>query len=147
MNKQAVKATMLALSEDELTHARQHYLDHLRDARIDRSEPVESDEQAQAELASELAVAFDQPLHSVQEKIEKLKNIDFGAKDRVEEGAIIKIADRHFVIAVSTNRFECEGVPLIGISAQVPLYSAIEGKAEGEMCEFNGRKLSIDRIW
>lgn len=146
MDKQSVKITMLSLEEDALKAARETYLAYVADARLDRSEPIESDEQAQAEIASDLSEAFDQPIHTHEEKIQKLKTIDFGPKSEVSEGAIVNINGCYFVIAVSTARFNCEGTELMGISTAAPIYAAMEGKRPGETCTFNGRSLVLEEV-
>ena len=89
-------------------------------ARLDRSEPIEDDEQAQAELASDLSEAFDDTVHSHTDKIEKLAAMDFGPKSKVEEGSVVKLGGRLFVIAVSTSKFVCDGNEIMGISTQAP---------------------------
>lgn len=146
MNKNAVKNTMLNLEEAQLAHAREHYREYLESARLDRTEPVDRDEQAQAETAGDAAKAFDQPVHTHADKIAKLKMIDFGPKTEVEEGAIVKVDGRHFVIAVATARFECEGNCLMGISTQAPIFKAMEGKGAGETCSVNGRSFNIEEV-
>lgn len=146
MNKNAVKNTMLSLEEDQLAHAQEHYREYLESARLDRTEPIESDEQAQAETAGDAARAFDQPVHSHSDKIAKLRTIDFGPKTEVEEGAIVKVDGRHFVVAVATTRFECEGNCLMGISAQAPIYKAMEGKCAGDSGTVNGRSFKIEAV-
>ena len=35
--------------------------------------------------------------------------MDFGPKSKVEEGAVVKLGGRFFVIAVSTGKFVCDG--------------------------------------
>src|SRR5262249_49557679 len=59
MNKQIVKQTMLSLEARDLESAREKYLEYVGSARLDRGEPIEDDEQAQAEFASDLSEAFD----------------------------------------------------------------------------------------
>jgi hypothetical protein len=49
---------MLSL-EGAASNAREKYFDYVADAWRDRSEPIESDEQAQAEIASDLSEALD----------------------------------------------------------------------------------------
>ena len=137
---------MLGLEEAALEHAREKYLDFVASARLDRSEPIENDEQAQAEIASDLSEAFDQPVHAHADKIAKLNTIDFGPKSEVEEGAIVKVSGRYFVIAVSTAKFSCEGNELMGISAQAPIYEAMEGKRAGDTCTFNGREMKVEDV-
>lgn len=146
MDKQRVKQTMLELEQQHFNESREAYLGYVSSARLDRTEPIENDEQAQAEFASDLSEAFDQPVHAHTDKIAKLHQIDFGPKDRVEEGAIIKLMDRHFVIAVATDRFDCDGTELMGVSTQAPLFQAIEGKSAGDSCTFNGRHFVVDIV-
>lgn len=146
MDKQRVKQTMLRLEQQHFNASREEYLRFVASARLDRTEPIENDEQAQAEFASDLSEAFDQPVHAHADKIAKLQRIDFGPKDKVEEGAIVKIMDRHFVIAVPTDRFLCDGIELMGISAQAPLFQAIEDKVPGDAATFNGRRFVVDLV-
>jgi hypothetical protein len=35
--------------------------------------------------------------------------MDFGPKSEVEEGAVVKLGGRFFVIAMSTGKFVCDG--------------------------------------
>jgi hypothetical protein len=146
MDKNRVKQTMLDLEQRYFDASREAYQRYVSSARLDPSEPIEADEQAQAEFARDLSEAFDQPIHAHADKIAKLRQIDFGPKDKAEEGAIVTIMGRSFVIAVATDRFECDGTELMGVSVQAPLFHAIEGKAAGESCTFNGRRYTVDRV-
>src|SRR3954467_6070773 len=103
MEKERVKQTMLELEQRQFDASRGAYLDYVRSARLDRSEPIENDELAQAGFARDLSEAFDEPVHAHAENIAKLQAIDFGPKRNVEEGAIVKIAGRQFVVAVATD--------------------------------------------
>ena len=146
MDKQRVKQTMLELEQRQFDASTDAYLDYVRSARLDRSEPIENDELAQAVFARDLSEAFDEPVHAHAEKIAKLQAIDFGPKRSVEEGAIVKVAGRQFVVAVATDRFTCDGNELMGISTAAPLYAAIEGKQAGDSCTFNGREIRIEAV-
>ena len=146
MDQQRIKQTMLDLEQQHFDASREEYLAFVSSARLDRTEPIENDEQAQAEFARDLAEAFDQPVHAHADKIAKLQQIDFGPKHKVEEGAIVKMMDRYFVIAVATDRFVCDGNELMGVSVQAPLFEAIEGKSAGDSCTFNGRHFVVDLV-
>src|SRR3990170_338586 len=108
MDKNIIKETMLSLEGAALQSAREKYLDYVADARLDRSEPVESDEQAQAEIASDLSEALDDTLHDHTDKADKLREVDFGPKSTVTEGALVRLSGRYFVVAVSTSKFTCD---------------------------------------
>ncbi len=146
MDKQRVQQTMLELEQRQFEASREAYLAYVSAARLDRSEPVENDEQAQAEFARDLSEAFDQPVHAHADKTTKLQQIDFGPKDKVVEGAIVKIMGRHFVVAVATDRFVCDGKELVGVSMQAPLFQAIAGTSAGQASSFNGREIVVERV-
>jgi len=61
-NKDHIRETMLSLETAALQSARDKYLDYVSTARLDRSESIENDEQAQAEIASDFAEALDDTL-------------------------------------------------------------------------------------
>src|SRR4051794_39121269 len=146
MDKERVKQTMLELEQHQFEASRDAYLDYVSSARLDRSEPIENDELAQALFARDLSEALDEPVHAHADKIAKLQRIDFGPKWSVEEGAIITIAGRQFVVAVATDRFTCDGKELMGISAAAPLFAAIEGRRAGDTCKFKGRDITIEAV-
>lgn len=146
IDKLKLRDAMLALEEAELAHAREAYEEYLHEAVLDRTEPVESGDQAQAEAAGELAAALDHPVHDHAEKLARLHEIDFGPKTQVSEGAVIDLGGKLFVVAVSTTKFTCDGVNVMGISPQAPLYKAIEGFGAGETAQFNGRDIVIDAV-
>ncbi len=51
----------------------------------------------------------------------KPANLDsFGPKSKVEEGAVVKLGERFFIIAVSTGKFMYDGKEIMGISTPRP---------------------------
>ena len=58
-----------------------------------------------------------------------MREVDFGPKSAVTEGALVRLSGRYFVIA-----------------AMAPIFGAIEGARAGETVEFNGRKLVIEDV-
>lgn len=145
-NKDHIRKTMLSLEIAALKSARDNYLDYVSTARVDRSEPIENDELAQAEIASDFAEALDDTLEDYGDKLEKLRGIDFGPKSVVVEGAVVKLSGRYFVVAVSTSKFTCQGRELMGISTMAPIFEAIEGARAGETVQFNGRDITVEDV-
>ena len=146
MDKNIIKETMLSLEDAALQSAREKYFGYVAAARLDRSEPIENDQQAQAEFASALSEALDDRLHDHTDKADRLREIDFGPKSTVTEGALVRLSGRYFVIAVSTSKFTCDGHEVMGISAMAPIFQAIKGARAGESVEFNGQKLVIEDV-
>ena len=146
MDKERVKRTMLELEQGQFEASKVAYLAYVSSARVDQSEPIENDELAQAALARDLSEAFDETVHVHADKIAKLEQIDFGAKSAVDEGAIVKVAGRQFVVAVATDRFTCDGSELMGISSASPLFAAIKGRKAGDTGNLNGRLIKVEAV-
>jgi hypothetical protein len=146
MDKERVKRTMLELEQGQFEASKVTYLDHVSSARLDRTEPIENDELAQAAFAGDLSEAFDESVHVHADIIAKLERIDFGAKSTVTEGAIVTVAGRQFVVAVATGRFTCEGAELMGISIASPLFAAIKGRKAGDTGKLNGRLIKVEAV-
>lgn len=147
LNKAHIKAKMLTLTEDELTQTRQDYELFLKEARVDKSESFDRDDLAQASSAAEVARAFDDRLHSYDKKLAQLRETDFSSKQVIEPGAIIRSGERHFVIAVSTRAFQCDGLRFMGISTAAPIYEKLRDTEAGSQCSFRGMALTIDDIF
>ena len=145
-NKANIRETMLSLETAAFNSARDNYLNYLSTARLDPTEPIENDEQAQAEVAADFAEALDDTLHDYSDKLDKLRMIDFGPKSAVDEGAVVKLSGRYYVIAVSTDKFTCHGREFMGISTMAPIFEAIEGARAGETVQFRGRSLTVEEV-
>jgi hypothetical protein len=72
--------------------------------------------------------------------------MDFGAKSNVEEGAVVKLGGRYFVITVSIGKFVCAVNETMGISTQAPIYAELDGKRTGDATSFNGTGLVIEEV-
>ena len=115
-------------------------------ARLDRSEPIEDDEQAQAELASDLSEAFDDTVHSHTDKIEKLAAMDFGPKSKVEEGSVVKLGGRLFCYCRVDRQVCVRRQRDHGHLHPGPDYAELEGKRAGDAISFNGTQLVIEEV-
>lgn len=146
IDKTALKARMLELEQAELDHAVEHYEQFLKDARLDEREAHDRDEYAAARMNADLAHAFDHPVHEHEAKISVIKKLDFGPKTEVAQGAVIGFSGRHFVVAVSTRRFEFAGQEYMGISVDSPLYKKIAGLVAGDKFSMGGAEITLDEV-
>ena len=146
MNKQIVKQTMLSLEARDLESAREKYLEYVGSARLDRSEPIEDDEQAQAELASDLSEAFDDTVHSHSVQGREALGGELRAEEQGRGRRGSEARRTVFRIAVSTGNFVCDRNEIMGISTQAPIYAELEGKRVGDTISFNGTELVIEEV-
>ncbi len=75
-----------------------------------------------------------------------MRQIDFGPRDSVEKGAVVRIDGRWFVVAVASDAFECDGNTYMGISTKAPIYAAIADARAGDVVNFRQRDLHIDEV-
>lgn len=129
-----------------MAQAKSKYKVFLPAARLGRSEPIENDEQTQAENAADLPKAFDDNVHGHAMKIETRNGIGFNPKTEAIQGAVVQMGDRNLVTSVSTAAIECDGQKFMSISSASPIYSAIEGKTAEENCTFNRRTITIGAV-
>lgn len=146
MKKSNIKDIMLALESRKLVYSEQAYKRYLAGAARDLTEPSDQDAESQAFGNSEIAAAFECPIHTYQDAIKELRRVDFGPKSAVGEGAAVHFNGRWFVVAVATDTFVASGTNYMGISPQAPIYAAIKGKRAGEQAEFNGKTFTIDSV-
>ena len=145
--KHKLQDRMHALEEAELATAIAHYEAHLREARLDDREQHDNDDVADAVAEADLAKAFDHPVHTHQAKLSAIEEIDFSLTDTVRSGAVVVFNGRHFVVSVSTARFDCDGTTYMGISTQSPVFKAIDGLQAGDSFVLNGRQIDLEDVF
>jgi transcription elongation GreA/GreB family factor len=144
--KKALRGRMIELEEAELASAMSHYQAFLSESQLDESEVYDNSELSNVGESLEMAQAFDHPVQSHAAKIAAIEATDFSPTDVVRPGAGVIFSDRRFVVAVSTARFDCEGHQYMGISAQSPIYRAMEGLRAGDSFTLNGRDMEIQEV-
>ena len=85
-------------------------------------------------------------LQAAQDAMARLQAIDFGAKDEVAPGAVVRIGNQRFVMAVATRPFQVGGETFMGVSLDAPLYLAARGKSAGDAFTLGGTPRSIDSV-
>ncbi len=65
----------------------------------------------------------------------------------VQTGALVITNETLFYIAISTGRFEIDGVTVIGISVKAPIYNAMQGLAKGDSFKFHEMEYLIQELY
>ncbi|MDK3017172.1 hypothetical protein [Pseudodonghicola flavimaris] len=144
--KQAVVAGLMALEAAELESAEAHYEAFLKESALGDREEHDKDDIATARENADLAAAFDHPVMTHHAKIDVIENMDFALTETVGPGAVVGFGGKHFIVAVSTARFDVAGVTYMGISTSSPIYKAMAGLAAGDSFSFNGREIEIEEV-
>jgi hypothetical protein len=141
MDKSIIKETMLSLEGAALQSAREKHFDYVADASLDRSELIESDEQAQAEIASDLSEALDDTLQDHTDKLDKLREVDFAPKSTACAAfwSILRHCGLHQQVHMRWSRGH-------RYFHNGPDFRGNRRSTGGEAVEFNGRKLVIEDV-
>ena len=146
MDKTALRNALLALETQELQAAQQAYADYLAAAKPAADLDDDADSHSLNVQDAELAEGLAAPLQSAEDAMAKLQAIDFGPKTEVAPGALLQLGGQRFVVAVATRPFQADGVQVMGISTESPLYQSAQGKRAGETAVFGGKHHRIDHI-
>jgi len=141
-----LRERLLTLEAHELQDTREAYASYVAGAHVDASQAFDVQDASQTVQARNLSEAFDSPLDDQQHKIDLLERIDFGPKATVAPGAVVKLDGRYFVIGAATAPFVCEGVTLVGLSTEAPIYDALADRHEGERFGFRVREHLIQEV-
>lgn len=144
--KTSVCNRLMALEADELAVAISHYEAHLTQARTGDHDIHDKDDQVASRESHDLAAAFEAPVQAHHAKVDAIENTDFALTDRVAPGAIVSFNDRHFVVCVSTTRFDVDGATYMGISTGSPIYKAMAGLQAGDSFSLNGQDIEIQDV-
>ncbi|TDK51793.1 hypothetical protein [Antarcticimicrobium luteum] len=144
--KKAVYDRLLSLESEELATAVAHYEAHMQGSVLDDREGHDTDDLATSTEEVGLAAAFHHPVMTHHAKVDVIENLDFAPCDTVRSGAIVTLDGRHLVVAVSTARFDVDGVTYMGISPESPIFKAMNGLKAGESFDFQGREIGIEDV-
>jgi transcription elongation GreA/GreB family factor len=146
LNKKSLQSTLVCLTAKQLEQSRRAYAEYLAAAARDRTEVADHHQTSQEFGNAEIAEYFEGPTRSYEASLQRLRAIDFGPKNSVEEGAATRIDGRWFVIGVATQAFTCEGESYMGISTEAPIYRALAGARAGDVVRFQGRELRVESV-
>lgn len=146
IDKHELREQLLASEFMSIDEARRLYDGYLKGARLDRSESLDDHDRSQSAQSSNLAAQFEEQVHLHESHRRAIEVIDFGEKQAVVPGAVVKVNDRFFVVAVPTPVIRVSGVEVLGISTDAPLYQAMKGRRVGDTFEFHGRNVVVEAI-
>ena len=75
-----------------------------------------------------------------------IEALPFGRSAVVEPGAVVNVNNRYFVIAVPTQVISIDGIDIIGISVESPLYEVMAGLRAGETFEFQQKTVVVTNV-
>jgi hypothetical protein len=143
INKAKLRAMLLQLEALSIAESMGLYQSDLDTARLDLSEPNDQGQRSQQEQSAVEAQGFEEQSHLHQKHRNVIDALPFGPTAVVEPGAVVNVNNRYFLIAVPTQVISIDGISIIGISVQSPLYEVMAGLRAGETFEFQQKTLVV----
>ena len=85
-------------------------------------------------------------LKKAKADLSELVDIDYSEKSVVEPGAFVQTEKFNFFIGFPTVPFDMDGLHIVGVSKESPIFPFLAGKKEGESFEFSGKKYVIKKL-
>jgi transcription elongation GreA/GreB family factor len=151
-----LRAMLLQLEALSIAESIGLYQSRLDTARLDLSEPNDQGQRSQAasnvtksrgsgQSAVE-AQGVEEQSHLHQKHRNVIEALPFGHTAVVEPGAVVNVNNRYFVIAVPTQVISIDGIDIIGISVESPLYEAMAGLRAGKTFEFQQKTFVVTDV-
>ncbi|HRC41760.1 hypothetical protein [Nostocoides sp.] len=142
--KARVKDALLARAQAELAASRESVQTEGDAAVLDQDDSFSVDDQSQSDQAGDLHALLGGAAERQEAEVARISALDFSPADAVRPGAIVGFGGSRYVVGVVTDPLEVDEVTYEGISADAPIYAAIEGRALGDDFTFRGQSETID---
>lgn len=88
-------------------------------------------------------------LNYINQDLVRLDQLEIGetAIDAVAPGAVVLTNKKNFYISVGIEEFEVDGIKIVGLSPQAPLYEGMIDRKAGEKFSFRGTTYKIKEIF
>lgn len=146
IDKNHLREALLTIEATSIQESTLLYESHLQGARPDLSDTDDQGQRSQNEQNGIDAQRFEEQSHLHESHRKAILAIDFRSRDSVEPGALVRVNGRYFVVAVPSRLFHVDGVEVLGISTDAPLFAAMEGLRSGETFAFRGDNFVVEDI-
>jgi transcription elongation GreA/GreB family factor len=143
VNKAKLRTMLLQAEALSVAESTDPYQSNLDTARLDLSEPNDQGQRSQQEQSAVEAQRFEEQSHLHEKHRKVIEALPFDSTAVVEPGAVVNVNHRYFVIAVPTQVMSVDGIEIIGISSESPLYEAMAGLRAGDTFEFRQKSFVI----
>jgi hypothetical protein len=146
MNKVILKNRLIEIQKTIINEINEKIVTTHSMVDVDESDTIDPEDlshQTESMLTEQL---FKVKLQKAENDLHLLDQISFDIKTKVEPGAFVKTEMFHFVVATATVPFDLEGIHVIGISSESPIYLEMKGLEKGDIFNFSDKSYTILEI-
>jgi hypothetical protein len=146
MDKLALKATLIKAHLETLDQLKNEFADNQRESNLSLEDVRDADDDSHREQTEEYLQSLQRQIQQREKELEKLRNLDFGRKDLVTEGAVALVNGDYFIIGIPACQFDWEGRHFVAMSPDAPFYLSLMDKKQNDSFIFNDKKYIVESI-
>lgn len=146
MIKKDIIETLFEIQEQVIADLKERIADTLTMVDLDESDTIDPEDYSHSKESKEMNDLMTIQLEKAEKELEKLKLIDFSAKSKIEEGAIVSTDKFTFCVGIATVPFKVGDTDLVGISTNAPIFITMKDKTVGESCSYGDNQYKITAI-
>ncbi len=147
MNKQTLKQHFVELQNQVILNTKDKLSSVMSMADIDESDTIDPEDFSHQAEATEMKLLFTEKLSRAENELRQLENLDVSGKSKVEPGALVITDELTFFIGHAAMPSDFDGMRVVGISTDSPIYSVMSNKTEGDSFEYADNKYKIKGIY
>lgn len=147
MDKVALKTTLLKVHRETLQRIRDEYAGYQSGGDLNLEDVRDADDDSHREQTEEYLQALERQIHQREKEINALRDLDFGRKTYVTEGAVALVNGRYYVIGIPACQFDLEGKHFVAMSPDAPFYRELMDKKQNDSFIFNGNTFTIEYVF
>jgi hypothetical protein len=147
MDKVTLKATLIKQHQETLQRLRNDYAAYQRGGDLNLEDVRDADDNSHREQTEEYLQALERQIHQRENEIKMLRDLDFGSKTSVAEGAVVLVNGQYYIIGIPACQFDLDGKHFVAMSPDAPFYRELMDKKQNESFVFNGKGFTIESIF
>jgi hypothetical protein len=147
MDKITLKATLIKAHQETLQRLRDEYASYQSGGDLNLEDVRDADDNSHREQTEELLQAMERQIHQRENEIKVLRDLDFGNKSSVTEGAVALVNGQYYVIGIPACQFELDGKHFVAMSPNAPFYQELMDRKQNDSFVFNDKTFTIESIF
>ncbi len=144
--KQEVRDALLAWAREQLGSTEERADEEQEASELPQDEGTDVDEVWQSDQAADMNTLLEEHVDQREDGLRAIEERDFSVTSTVRPGAIVEIDGQRYVVGVVVDEVSVAGQSYAGLSAETPLYEAIQGKKAGDSFTFRDKEQTISLV-
>ena len=147
MDKVTLKTTLIKAHQETLQRLRDEYASYQSGGNLNLEDVRDADDNSHREQTEEYLQAMERQIHQRENEIKILRDLDFGRKTSVTEGAVALVNGQHYIIGIPACQFDLEGKHFVAMSPDAPFYQELMDKKQNDSFVFNDKTFTIESVF